>query len=418
MLAAAAAAAGPAPTPRQASDAERARDADLALRQAAQDRARAAAEREQALAQARVATAARLRAAEDALATASARIADLARRRADAEARLAARAAALAPVLPVIERLSLYPAESLLAVPMQPEDAVRGLLVLGGLARALEHDAAALRAEQAQVAALSAEADAALPALAAARAAQARLGQTLDQQLAEARLARRGAEDAATDAARRAAAEAARAETVRAAIARLEAEQRAADLAAADARAADARARQATAPPPPTPTPPTPPGPPAHRVDDAARTEQEALARPILSNMAEPRGQLTAPVAGGIVRAFGADTEAGPANGLSYASPPNARVVCPCGGRVVFAGPFRSFGLLMIVDCGNSYHFVMSGLERLDAQVGQIVRAGEPVGVMPGWDPRSGDSRRPTLYLELRKDGVPVNPAPFLRAPA
>jgi septal ring factor EnvC (AmiA/AmiB activator) len=132
--------------------------------------------------------------------------------------------------------------------------------------------------------------------------------------------------------------------------------------------------------------------------------------------MADARGKLTAPVAGSVVRAFGADTEAGPASGVSYQAPPNARVISPCSGRVVFAGPFRSFGLLMIVDCGGGYHFVMSGLDRLDGQVGQTLQAGEPVGVMPGWDPQSPAENRPTLYLELRKDGVPVNPAPFLRA--
>jgi septal ring factor EnvC (AmiA/AmiB activator) len=120
-------------------------------------------------------------------------------------------------------------------------------------------------------------------------------------------------------------------------------------------------------------------------------------------------------VAGTVVRAFGEATDAGPATGLSYQAAPAARVVSPCGGRVVFAGPFRSFGLLMIVDCGAGYHFVLAGFDHLDAQVGQAVQAGEPVGVMPDWDPRAAASR-PSLYLELRKDGQPVNPAPFLRA--
>jgi septal ring factor EnvC (AmiA/AmiB activator) len=117
-----------------------------------------------------------------------------------------------------------------------------------------------------------------------------------------------------------------------------------------------------------------------------------------------------------VVRTFGAATEAGPASGVSFRAPPNARVVSPCGGRVVFAGPFRSFGLLMIVDCGGGYDFVLSGLERLDAQVGQPVQPGEPVGVMPAWNPQNADENRPSLYVELRKDGVAVNPAPFLRA--
>jgi septal ring factor EnvC (AmiA/AmiB activator) len=381
--------AGPPPTQHELDDAEQARAADLAAQQAAAERARAAAEQEKALADSRVTAAARLRAAEEELGAAAAKVAELTVQRKDAEARLAARAADMAPVLPVIERLSLYPAETLLAVPVPPEDAVRGVLVLGGLARTLEHEAAALRDEQAQLASLRAEMAEALPQLAAARADQARLGQDLDAQIAQAHRARRAAEDAATEAARRTAADAARADSIRAAIARIEA-----------ARPETARSETA-------------------RPDAAvpsSRHDREAMAQPFGSGMADARGKLTAPVAGSVVRAFGADTEAGPASGVSYQAPPNARVVSPCSGRVVFAGPFRSFGLLMIVDCGGGYHFVMSGLDRLDGQVGQTLQAGEPVGVMPGWDPQSPAENRPTLYLELRKDGVPVNPAPFLRA--
>jgi septal ring factor EnvC (AmiA/AmiB activator) len=389
------AAAAPAPTEQDLRNAEHAHAADLAAQQAAAAKARAAAEQEAALAESRVASAARLREAEDALATASARVADLTRQHADAEASLAARAADLAPVLPVIERLSLYPAETLLAVPMPPEQAVRGVLVLGGLARTLEQEAAALRAEQARVAGLRAELDAALPGLAQAQAAQAQLAQALDAELAEARRTRRAAEDAASEAARRAAADASRAESIRAAIARIEAERRAAEAQAQTQAQAQAQAQ-------------------AHQ-DAAAPPQQEALAPPT-TPMAESRGRLTAPVAGSIVRGFGAATDAGPASGVSYQAPPNARVVAPCGGRVVFAGPFRSFGLLMILDCGGGYHFVLSGLDRLDAQVGQPVRPGEPVGVMPGWDPQNPGASRPMLYMELRRDGVPVNPAPFLRA--
>jgi septal ring factor EnvC (AmiA/AmiB activator) len=385
------------PTQEQLQDAERARAADLAAQQAAIGKARAAAEQEHELGQARVAAAAQLRQAEDALAQASSRVADLSQRRADAKTRLAARAADLAPVLPVIERLSLYPAETLLAVPMPPEQAVRGVLVLGAIARSLEQEAAALRAEQAEVDALGRQIDAALPGLAQAQAAQAQLAASLDLQMAQARQARHAAEDAAVEAARRAAADAARADSLRAAIARIEAERRAAEARArAEAAAADKAKQDEEA--------------------AAARARQEALAQPAGPGVGAPRGPLTAPVAGSIVRGFGAATEAGPASGLSYQAPPNARVVSPCGGRVVFAGPFRSFGLLMIVDCGAGYHFVLSGLERLDAQVGQSLQPGEPVGVMPAWDPERAGGSRPSLYLELRKDGVPVNPAPFLRA--
>ena len=117
---------------------------------------------------------------------------------------------------------------------------------------------------------------------------------------------------------------------------------------------------------------------------------------------------------GQVVKTFGEPGDAGPASGISYEAPPAARVSAPCGGRVVFAGPFRSFGQLMIIDCGGGYHFVLAGLDRLDVPVGRPVQPGEPVGVMPAWDPRTPGTR-PLLYLELRQNGQPINPAPFLR---
>jgi hypothetical protein len=79
----------------------------------------------------------------------------------------------------------------------------------------------------------------------------------------------------------------------------------------------------------------------------------------------------------------------------------------------VFGAPFRSFGLLAIIDCGRGYHVVLSGLQRLDASVGQSVQQGEPIGVMPSWDPTKLP-RRPELMMELRQAGQPVNASSFL----
>ncbi len=388
-------AAGP-PSPQQVQEAERARAAEIEAQRVARGQAAAAAAEEERLGRERAATVAKLRELEAATGAASEKVAELARRRLEAEGRLATRAAELAPFLPLIERLGLFPTETLLAVPMAPEQSVRGLIVLGAMTRQLEAEAAALRAEQAEVDGLQAQIDAALPGLTAAQAAQAQAGLALDAQIAAARDTRRHAEGVAVEAERRAAAEGARAANLRAALARIEEERQAAEARArAEAETATKLRREAEA--------------------EAARARAEALGRVAGPGLGAPKGTLVPPVAGAVVRGFGEASDGGPAVGLSYQPVSGARVVAPCGGRVVYAGVFRSFGLLLIVDCGGGYHFVLSGFEHLDVQVGQSVQPAEPVGQMPQWDPRSAGAR-PSLYVELRRDGQPVNPAPYLRA--
>lgn len=390
-LAACVAACGAAPAG-SVRDAERAQAAQAAAQRDAAGRAREAEAEGRRLAGQRVAAAARMRANEAAVARLAAEVETLAARRRAAEGRLADRAAALAPLLPLIERLALFPAETMLAAPAAPGDGLRGLVVMRGLAQRLEGDAAALRAEQAEVEALSAQVAAALPGLRAAQAAQTAQAAELDRQIEAALQSRRHAEDEAAGAARQAAAEAARADTLRNALAAMQAERaRIERQARDDARRAERRQDEAAA---------------------RARRRQAALSRPAGPGLAEP---LLAPVAGAVVQGWGDPTDAGPARGLSFRAPPLARVVAPCEGRVAFAGPFRSFGAMVIVECGEGVHLVLARLDRLDVAVGEAVQRGEPVGVMAGWDPQGG-AAPPVLYIELRRDGLPVNPAPFLRA--
>lgn len=397
LIGLAACGAGPAPASAPTvRDAERAQAAQAALGRDAAERARRAEAEERRLAEQRTAAVARMRANEDMAARLATEIEGLAARRRAAGQRLADRAAAMAPLLPLVERLALYPAETILAAPAPPEDALRGLAVMRGLAQRLEQDAAALRAEQAAVEALSGQIEAALPGLRTAQAAQAAQAAELDRQIEVARGGRRQAEGAAAEAARQAAVEAARADTLRSAFAAMEAERA---RAASQARDAALRAER-------------------QRQDEAAaraRRRQVALSRPAGPGLMEPRGPLLAPVAGPVVQGWGDPTDAGPARGVSYRAPPLARVVAPCEGQVAFAGPFRSFGAMVIVACGGGFHFVLARLDRLDVSVGMAVQRGEPVGVMAGWDPQSG-AAPPVLYVELRRDGQPVNPAPFLRA--
>ncbi|HVB69163.1 MAG TPA: peptidoglycan DD-metalloendopeptidase family protein [Acetobacteraceae bacterium] len=400
MLAAAAPPPKERTTRQQVAQAERARAAEQAAQQQDAARAAAAAAEEQRLAEQRVAAAARLQQTEGATEAAATRMDDLQRRRREAAAKLAARAEAMQPLLPVIERLSLYPAETLLAVPAAPEQTLRGIIVLQGLARQLQRESAALRRAQAALDAAAAAVQRETPKLAAAEAAQQQEAAALDQQIAAAQADRQQADADADAAAARAADQAARAATLRTMLVTLGARRHAeAASAREDALRATREKHVAEA--------------------EAAHKREAALGRPFgggtLAAAATPRGQLTAPVAGTVFRSWGDPTDAGPATGISYHAAPAARVVSPCAGRVEFAAPFRSYGLLLILDCGGGYDAVLAGLERLDAKAGQDVRSGEPVGVMPNWEPGGGSSR-PSLYVELRHGGQPVNPAPWLKA--
>ena len=104
---------------------------------------RSAEVEERRLANARITAAAQLRRTETEAADAAAQVEALTARQHEAERRLAERSAALTPLLPLMERLGLFPVETLLAVPAQPGDALRGLSILHGLARHLADEARA-----------------------------------------------------------------------------------------------------------------------------------------------------------------------------------------------------------------------------------------------------------------------------------
>lgn len=137
----------------------------------------------------------------------------------------------------------------------------------------------------------------------------------------------------------------------------------------------------------------------------------EALAA---TSFSAQRGTLTLPVAGTIVTHFGEILPAGDdSEGIVIAAAPGSRVVTPYDGRVVYAGPFRDYGHLLIIDHGEGYHTVLAGLTRADVVLGQVLLAGEPVGVMS-----SQDAATSRLYVELRRKGAPINPLPWMTAGA
>ena len=137
------------------------------------------------------------------------------------------------------------------------------------------------------------------------------------------------------------------------------------------------------------------------------------------ATFAEQRGSLRRPVSGPTVREFGAaDGLGGTARGVAIAARPRAIVTAPADGSVVFAGPFRSFGRLLIVNVGGGYHVLLAGLDQVTTAVGQSVLAGEPVGQMggPGSAPAASgavEADGAVLYVEFRKDGGSIDPAPW-----
>ncbi len=173
------------------------------------------------------------------------------------------------------------------------------------------------------------------------------------------------------------------------------------------------------------------------------RTQPGAAARlqPAIA-FAEAKGRFALPVAGEVVSRFGDDDgSGGTARGVSIQTGAEARVTSPCDGSVIFAGPFRSYGQLLIINGGGGYHVVLAGMDRIDVELGQFVLAGEPVGRMGAraiatagtddtvsQDPKPGDTKpgdskprdskprdkgRPVLYVEFRRDSASIDPTPW-----
>ncbi|MGP8026404.1 MAG: murein hydrolase activator EnvC family protein [Acidocella sp.] len=343
-----AAAAAPAP-----SDADADADAEQAARQAQQQATALAT----ALGQQQAQAAASIRKIETQTAQDAAQLANIQAAQGDAAQHLTQAEAALARLVPVMQRLSTQPASTLLTAPLPPEDAVRSVALLQGVAAAIATQAQAVQAQNAQLAQL----------IAATAASQAQLADAVTrQQAAESALS------AQIDAAK------------------------AAEQAAADQQAA-AQAQKLAA---------------AHKLDNLNDAVNGLVPpAPTPASLAASSG--AAPVAGNIVQAYGATTLAGPSTGVSYGTGPGARVTTPCAGTVMFAGAFPSYGNMVITDCGGGTSVVLAGMDHLDVAQGQRLVKGQPIGSMRGYDP-TDPTRQPRLYVELRRNGAPVDPTSWL----
>ena len=299
------------------------------------------------------------------------RIGELDVERAARAARIAGRREEIAGLAGALQRLARRPPEALALEPGTPLDAARTGTLVARLVEHLTAEATALKAdlealEEARGKAVRARGD-----LANALSQLARERQTLDETLAR------------------------RAD----AVARLLSDGRAAaDRAARLGReAGDLRDLVSRLDPPET----------------AARA-RTARPPPASGRAADPESLAGYrwPAVGRIVEAWGQALAGGQAaRGVLIEPRAAASVVAPFDGSVAFAGPFRGYGQILILEHAGGYHSVLAQLSRIDAAVGQTVTAGEPVG-QAGTDERGA----PTLYLELRRHGQPVDPSPWLQS--
>ncbi len=178
-------------------------------------------------------------------------------------------------------------------------------------------------------------------------------------------------------------------------------------------------------------------------LDSVARASRQALRsgddkkaidlRPDLAALKDPgrlvpaiafasaKRMLPLPVNGVKIKDFGTpDGLGGTEKGLSLSTRPGSQITAPCDGWVVYSGTFRNYGQLLILNAGGGYHVLLAGMERTSVDLGQFVVTGEPVAVMGGGAQSAVTlvlgSSQPVLYVEFRKDGVPVDPGPWWAA--
>ncbi|MEX6508804.1 murein hydrolase activator EnvC [Jiella sp. M17.18] len=158
---------------------------------------------------------------------------------------------------------------------------------------------------------------------------------------------------------------------------------------------------------------------PAKQAFDIASLRRETAELEPAAPFSTMKGRLSKPVAGKKIIGFGDTDDIGRVTtGESYATRPGDVVTAPADARVLYSGPFRSYGQVLILDAGDGYHVVLAGMERIDVESGQFVSAGEPVALMGARRIASVQvaefgASEPALYVEFRKDGKPVDPSPW-----
>ncbi|MCA0400917.1 MAG: peptidoglycan DD-metalloendopeptidase family protein [Proteobacteria bacterium] len=346
-------------------------------------------------------TARKLREAEDKAATEEEKLAGLVKQEAALRRSLQSRERVLAEVLAAMQRIGRKPPPALLVAPEDVLSAMRAAILLGAVLPDMRDEAMILVADLKTLSDLRRQNQAVTEALRQERdriaGERGRLASLVEARQGQISLSKEQLEQER----QRVAALARDARSLRDLIARSENEI------VGNARAAEI-ARRAPAP--------------ARSGTQLAALRPEAARLQPRQPFQDRRGQLPLPVSGALARLFGqSDGMGGVERGVTISSNPGAVVTAPADGWVHFAGAYRGYGHLLIINAGGGYHIVLAGMERLSIETGQFVLAGEPVGFLGGAAPSNPGvpaptalgGARPALYVEFRKEGSPVDPSPW-----
>ncbi len=362
------------------------------------------------LREALIESAARRKAIDKDIARGESRLAELQVRSDMIHGSLRERRGLLAEVLAALQRMGRNPPPALLVTPEDALASVRSAILLGAVVPGIRRETEKLAADLDELTTLSAHIRTERETLTAAIASSMEEERRMDLLIVENdKASRRSAGE--LDAERRRTEElAARATSLESLIGSLETEITSARDAATAARVEEERRRL---------------------MSDEQRQKARELAEsgvPDKNRIApayafsDLKKKLELPVAGTILRQFGdADGTGHPARGMTVAVEPGALVTAPADGSVVFAGAFRSYGQMIILNTGDGYHLVMAGMDQVKTRQGKFVFAGEPLAVMGEKRVASAtalalETDRPTLYIEFRKDGAPVDSRPWWTA--
>ncbi|GGE26963.1 membrane protein [Agaricicola taiwanensis] len=321
----------------------------------------------------------------------------------DVRENLASRRDVLATLLGALQRMGLQPPPALLVEPADALTAVRSSMLLGSVLPELRIEAEALSSDLAELTRVRREIEAERTGLAdeKKRLDDARVRLSALVATRQAMLSDRERELTVEE--KRTAELAREVSDLESLIARMEAEVAPAKQAAEAAAAAES---------------PTEPPPPSTQL--AALGDPGRLAPAVA--FASAKGLLPLPATGTQVKGFGVpDGFGGTTKGQTRATRAGAQVTAPCDGWVVYAGPFRSYGQLLILNAGGGYHVLLAGMENITVELGQFVLTGEPVAQMGQGGTQVASTEplaagKPVLYIEFRKDGSSIDPAPWWAA--